>query len=456
MENRTTPLTKFLSSMKIVRIIILIFSFAISASASTSQMVDSIIKVMPDGKIVARSVFRYDKRGYQTAAINYTLNRKTNKWVGTSSEEAIYDNNGNMTSKTTSIWNMTTQKWMHSEREAYRYNAQGRITSVEHIKWDKKVNKWIGIMHTTTTYGKRGEITSYQTFEWNNAQNKWEFSNKIVYEYDNQGRKLSETTQVHDDYGWYGVSRNEYEYSGKQLSSMTNYTGNGKVWTPSEYVTYTYKQSAGDKTTIRVQKKYDKDKDTFVDYMRQTTITDRHSNQLNQKVEMFSNGKWTLSRHEKSVLKYDGDGNLIYNEALTWDGQKWIGVTKSETTYNSYGDVMTEKELVWDTRISDWKGITNNEYDYDEMGNMTLSVTFKWDNSARKWVKQSKTIDIYDNYHNKVNETTSSWDKMKNTWNEYYKGKFEYTYTGDDEVSSVKEYAWNGSKWKPVSTTLYY
>ena len=112
--------------------------------------------------------------------------------------------------------------------------------------------------------------------------------------------------------------------------------------------------------------------------------------------------------------------------------------------------------MVWDDFIDDWKGIVNNEYDYDSMGNLSLSINFKWDYSGRKWLKLSKTVGIFDNNHNKISESTSSWDKAKNSWNEYYKGKFEYTYNGADEVTSMKEYVWNGEKWAPVATTLYY
>ncbi len=442
--------------MKVAQSLLITIMSIVSLVASAEHMVDSIIKVMPDGRVVARTIFRYDKRGYQTAAINYTFNRKNNQWVGTSSEEALYDNNGNRTSKTTSIWNMTTHKWMHSERESYRYDSHGRITSVEQNKWDKKRNKWIGIMHTTTTYGPRGEVTEYITFEWNDARNKWNYSNKIIYEYDKQGRKTIETTQNHDDYGWYGVTRNEYEYTNNRISSMTNYTGNGKTWQPNERITYNYNKTGGNSTIIRQQKRFDKDKNTFIDNLRQTIINDRHSNQISQKIEMYVNGSWNMTRHEKNIIKYDSDGNITYNEQQTWDGKKWNSVTKSETTYNNYGDVMTEKEMTWDNKNNDWKGVSYNEFDYDNMGNISLNITFKWDNGTRKWIKLSKTIDIYDNYHNKVSETTASWDKMKNTWNEYYKGKFEYTYNGNDEISSVKEYAWGGEKWKPVSTTLYY
>ena len=442
--------------MKFVQIFFLLLVSGILTTAWSEQQVDSIIKLMPDGKIVARTLFRYDKRGYQTAAINYTFNKKSKKWVGTSSEEAIYDNKGNRTSKTTSIWNITTQKWMHSERESYRYDSEGRVTSVEQIKWDKKHNKWMGIMHTVTVYEDDGQISEFQTFEWNNVQDKWEYQSKIEYSYDAQRRKISELTQMHDDYGWYGVSRNEYEYAKKQISCMTNYTSNGKTWSPNERVMYTYKTSGGNKIVIKLQKKYDKARNIYTDNMRQTIVTDKHANQLSQKVEMYVDGVWNVTKHEKSIIRYDNDGNVIYNELQTFDGKKWIGVSKSETTYNSYGDVMTEKEMVWDDFIDDWKGIVNNEYDYDSMGNLSLSINFKWDYSGRKWLKLSKTVGIFDNNHNKISESTSSWDKAKNSWNEYYKGKFEYTYNGADEVTSMKEYVWNGEKWAPVATTLYY
>ena len=63
--------------MKFVQIFFLLLVSGILTTAWSEQQVDSIIKLMPDGKIVARTLFRYDKRGYQTAAINYTFNKKS-------------------------------------------------------------------------------------------------------------------------------------------------------------------------------------------------------------------------------------------------------------------------------------------------------------------------------------------------------------------------------------------
>ena len=69
----------------------LLITLCTNSYAQLKQKVDSIIKVNNEGVQFARSYYSHDKNGYQTMSMHYTLNKKTNIWVGTFKETALYD-----------------------------------------------------------------------------------------------------------------------------------------------------------------------------------------------------------------------------------------------------------------------------------------------------------------------------------------------------------------------------
>ncbi|MCF0191360.1 MAG: hypothetical protein HUJ96_08875 [Marinilabiliaceae bacterium] len=449
---------------KIVTYIVFVIVSLLTCQLSASpNQVDSIIQVNSKGVVVARSYFEYDANFYQTMAMHYTLNKKNGNWVGTFKETAEYDNDGNITKRITSYWDIDGSKWSEMSREINTYDREGRLTGVNQLKWILERSRWIGSQRYEREINERGFVTNHINYTWNNDNDIWTKSNQCSSEYDAYGRIHSTTNSEWKDSTWLFTTRETFTYkenTRRQTSSLTERWKNGS-WvkyhtTESSYI----EESNHISKRIDITKTYD-DSGSTIRIRRNTTSYDDNNQTIGETEETFTEGRWITNNKWRSNTSYDNDGNCIAETRMKWqngygDNEKWEGVSKVLKTFNDYGDVMSEERYSWDNTHNAWKGINNEQYDYDNLGNIILHIRQRWNPVKKQWEMLSKMAFEYDDNHNKIRETTASWDKIHEEWDEFFIGKTDYIYDGEDNIKVMSEYMYEDNQWKLTKTTYNY
>lgn len=446
--------------MNLYRIISATILTVCASAASASLLPDSIIKVNPEGIVVSRSYFAYDNNDYQTMAMHYNLNKKTNQWSGTFCENAVYDSRGNCVKKVTSHWDFDVDRWVEMRCEEYEYDARGRRTAENVKRWNKSKSVWTGVSRHRLEFTDKGLLQSMLTYEWSDEMRDWVEHSFVEYEYDARGRRTMEAHSAWRNDAWQKLTRIQREFDSTtfQQTKETEETWTDGKWTPSVSTFFAYETSGhiGVRTIVKLSRKYNAATAQWVDYERITSELDARATEVYIKREEWD-GRWLVTKQERTDTRYDADGNRIYEEHLRWLGDdRWVGVSKVEMKYNEYGDVLSENRMKWDVATNMWKGVSNVVADYDAIGNIIFEQRSKWDVIKQEWQPQAQMSYQYDENRNKVSESNSSWNVRTNKWEEFYKGRFEYAYDAEGNVKQVQEYIWDVKRWRSQGTIFYY
>jgi len=440
----------------------LLITLCTNSYAQLKQKVDSIIKVNNEGVQVARSYYSHDKNGYQTMSMHYTLNKKTNIWVGTFKETALYDDNGNCLNKVTSFWDMRKHNWIEMSRETSKYDEYGRQIEYDSRQWNVDRACWIGLEKKSFAFSDMGLIATYQEYLWNETKGDW--GNLIIdeYEYNTEGQKTVEMHSKWRNNEWNRTSRTEYKYDDvthAPICEVLFHDENGQ-WVPESETTYLYKEATETENATKTKhlRLYNKESKQWVDIEEYISTLDAKGTEIAIKRREFKNNQWYITKDDRNTTRYDEHGNETFNEKSQWiGGDEWEGRSRNETQYNEYGDVAMERETRWDLSTNDWKGMKFIEYEYDTDGYVIKEKHYRWDTKTNDWKNMSRMEYEYDENHNKTKESTSSWNSVKQRWEVFYNGKFEYTFDKEGYIAIIKESMTDpNGKWKDVSTTYYY
>ncbi len=442
----------------IIAVLFFTLVFAVPQVCAQGLLCDSVIKVNGKGIVTARSYYAYDVNGYQSMAKHYTFNKKTQKWAGTFWETRVYDERGNVITRKTAYWNFDTDNWIDMLIESITYDDQNRRTSIDSRRWNLERQLWIGINNEEYTYDAAGHIAQRNVGIWDDDKAAWLPSKQYKNTFDERNRVVSEEILVWHD-AWVNEDKVNYEYVGNttKVKTETHYVWDSGSWTPHSIseCNSTINESTGDKRTICNVSYYVNN--AWVEHSRTQVDVDMRQTEIRNRNEDKSGSTWAVTRDERAEVKYDEDGNRTFYARYRWNGgDDWMGLSRNESTYNEYGDLMTDISMHWDESTSQWRGTSNSTYDYDAVGNIILDIKCRWNIEKQAWEPLSKTTSVYDDYYSKVEETSASWSKEKNDWEVFYSGKYEYTYNAVGNVVGSREYQWEQKKWKLVQVVEYY
>jgi len=147
----------------------------------------------------------------------------------------------------------------------------------------------------------------------------------------------------------------------------------------------------------------------------------------------------------KDVFIYDDNNNLITNISHNWNTvtNVWTEMSKSEFTYNSNNDILTEYiEPLFEYDLFEYDLYELQPYKkentYDNNGNRTLEI----ENNYGELVKHEYTYDDNGNQTTKI-DYKWNWNKAVNDWKQYY--RTEYTYGENKKITMMMSYSWDNA-----------
>jgi len=259
--------------------------------------------------------------------------------------------------------------------------------------------------------------------------------------------------------------------------SLSKKAGNSTF--PQQSSKYFYDPSSkGERLDSTITENWDKNVPGYVKYMREistygvgtlvditylwdlTTIPNKWVNSTKTETTYNTGGDLT------SMISYDWDKNTIPNvwvgdfkevrtyvsgklsvsNSYTWDAGQWVNLAKKEYTYDGTGKLISDISYMWVTAV--WMNISKTEHAYDGSGNNNLSTVYSWDMINSEWAVSGKTESTFAN-GKKTLEITYNWDKTLPVPAWVNSGKTELAYDSNGNMTSMSSYTWDkaGSQW---------
>lgn len=282
---------------------------------------------------VVWTIVTYDEKDRQTSF--YRKEWNGSEWqYSQDGEEYEYDDYGHMTLKKVNKYDRTTKTWGNYFRFEQTFNENNQVLSQENMFWNKDLESWVGVYD----YGYGDCINS-----------------KVVYEYDDQGRILRESSSRRPRVEEYDLIT-EYVHTYSPIE-------NGGTLALRE--TYDY---SGDDKTLQGQLTRRLDNRDYMTY--------RHEKQLR-------NGIWQNLFEEK--YRYDDEGKylgLTYWTFTKGDENKKLADIKEEYTYDENGNVIETLHFRGQrTGEDDWVYSNRFTYAFEQDSILVEKLAYRWDGS---------------------------------------------------------------------------
>jgi hypothetical protein len=337
-------------------------------------------------------------------------------------------------------------KWINSSKELYTYDSKGNETSESYYEWDIAISKWAGTEKGEFTWDSNGNITLNIWFDWDLTTKKWVGKSKTENSYDTKGNS---TIQI--SYEW---DKNANKWVGKGKTEYT-YNSNGNA-------------------TAEIRSDWDVATSKWVGWMKYERTFNSGGNKTLEICSYTSSpGIWYVSY--KSESTYDSKGNLTVQLNSNWYEQdkKWVANFKYEHSYDSRGNETLYASYQWDIAANKWIGSYKDENTFDSNGNVIINISYDWDIYTDKWVinyKDESTIDSNGNLslmtsyeRDKTTGILVLSDKTEVSWN----NSFTDFILPEDymEISFFKHmltgyigYTWDSgsSQWKSFEKSAFY
>jgi len=256
---------------------------------------------------------------------------------------------------------------------------------------------------------------------------------KIIFQYDNDGKVLTETGLIWENNGWVNEWRDSYTYdgNGNNITILEQIWDNG--WIDDKLNTCTFDANGNMLTRLR---------QTWIlnawqDLSLTTWTYDGNGNKLTSTGQGWGNiiwvNEWMFS------YTYDGNNNMLSELQQNWENNAWVNDFYVLFTYdgNNYMTSMTLQDWVSDS----WEYKNQYTYTYDFMGNMLTSLEEKWE--ANAWVNNWLMTNTYDGNGNQLTELDQMWNN--NSWvNDWM---IIYTWNGSDNIVEMLGQYWDNGNW---------
>ncbi len=147
-----------------------------------------------------------------------------------------------------------------------------------------------------------------------------------------------------------------------------------------------------------------------------------------------------------NLYTYDDAGNMLTSIYQIYDDstQQWVNHEKSENTYNSEGDQLSELILMWEEEEY-WLENYMIEYSYDANGNVLEELVYY--NYSDSLELSSRTRYIYNTSGQLTERYDDSWIDSSGTWLESAKSVLSYDVNGNN-TGYIQHY-WYTDAWDP-------
>ncbi|HLO58151.1 MAG TPA: T9SS type A sorting domain-containing protein [Bacteroidales bacterium] len=263
--------------------------------------------------------------------------------------------------------------WMPSSKLVFSYDENGRKTETMQFYWDTVAISWQQMIHTYHSYDANGNMTSEFRFALNPATDKWDTVSNYTRLYINNAIY----SWVYDSWDpanheWYHAMKGEYDY---------NESGDEIT-----YITFNWnaQASAWDSSYLCRMKMNSSGKDSTGEYFKWNTSGSNWESWYTYDYYYDENGNDTL-------IAYHNYGETEFIDHSEFDEN---GFRTSLTTYK------------WID--GDWQEVARTEYIPGTNGKTVLSTWFSWDTSLDKWVPVFQDQNYYEGESTKNNNVVNS------------------------------------------------
>ena len=260
----------------------------------------------------------------------------------------FYDSRGLISQSIYFEWNWENSVWIESEKREYEYDVNGRCITEIIFNWDDEV--WIKYYKFDEEFSDDGYRIKHAIYKWNGTI--WEGVYKIELEYNNNRKEVIYITYIWEEANW--IEDNKLKFDDSKL--------------PEESLRYYWD---------------------------------------------FDKGAWIEESKTEFVTNSDGQWSMIID--YVWNGMDWVEYEKNEFTYyQEINDVMiikyksvdkdwvkyskihskSDKDVNRETRSyyewngADWEGTDKYESWYDANGNEIIYIFYKW--NGKDWEYETR------------------------------------------------------------------
>jgi len=269
------------------------------------------------------------------------------------------------------------------------------------------------------TYTTEQQIEKIILSKWKQEDNGWENEKQTEYEYDSEGRIISETTTVFTVSSWFlGHKIITYYTSWGAISrsQFFNWSMEENDWELSREM-----ESIFDEYQRRAESfhyMWDHNSGTMLNHQKYEYIYEDSDNPdyLICYYRTDNNDNWEFAW--KYALTYDSAGNNLSFTTFEWNQsfQDWVEYNKFESTYGESNELLSQTRSEWDTINNQWFYTSNHQYEYDDIINLIRNIEQIFDTINDIWVNVWKEEVAYNpdwdiNYSNYF-----SWDSIPEMW----------------------------------------
>lgn len=371
-----------------------------------------------------------------------------NIWVGNGAQKLIINNN-----QLTTTYYLGYNLIDTISRTIYTYDNQGRYIAALSENKDNSTNTYFAFSRTSITYSTNGLVQIAVIENYDTALNTWVNNAKILYEKDDRGAELKIIYYYFNNNNWevsFGYSKKISYLNSNSLKTIEVIDSSYDFNTKSMKAAYKFTQSydvneravdlkfyepdfiTGNLTLITqdsiyydanglpnllVEKEVDANgnasnllryKDvTWVDYNPNLNIFE--NNPTGYIVDYNISGTWLLAGRLTTSFP-DNYGSIIQTEEA-YEAGNFVPNNKSTVLYNSFFDIIEEKEETFNSMNNSWVVDYGNKYliSYDSNNNQSEHITQNYNNNVNQFVNNTRN-----EYSDYVLVNTYVSNKIKN------------------------------------------
>ena len=354
----------------------------------------------------------FNEKGNKTSQRNYTY---SSEWQMISRGDATYDAAGNELTNVIKSYNQQDNKWIKSKNE-YTYNSMNLPTSATFFGTIPDEQEFVPTFRTVYEYNDKGDMLLRQSEDWDTTSFKYVPNIKETWNYDTSGNMTTQISWFKDfDSGELKEitkHENSYDQRGNLLTDLFYNKDSQDQWQLSQKTEYTYNSMDSVLTMTKYGKAIGA---TDVSPQSRTEYTyDDKGNILTLLSSFYgADGSWTNSYKEDK--SYNADSKVLtqnrYNWSIGTNGEgEWQLTFKGVYGYDEGLRQTAIEEQRYDAMQGVWVGLQKSETQYDQYGNILQEKAYQWVSSS---FMLSGTLTYYYSSTSRISDRALIGDKLR-------------------------------------------